>query len=362
MKQGIQRLSLWHLAIGWLIRKFYFSSIQVVGAPCSTRPTLWIVSHRNGATDGQVYMQAFGRTPSLISIQLLRHWFLRLMFDGIAVVREKDQQRYGLADAQTAASPIHAAIAQIRAGSSLCLYPEGTSEWQHRPQPYQAGMAVIAARLKAAQADFVVQPAGVFYTKPDGFRSRASIVLGPAFTPQGKAAKAIQEELTAALDQVSVNTASPAAFNASQAQAWAAAQQGTDYGLAFLQAQQRMTTDAAHTNSAIAQTQPTLQTAPQSTLPPSCNTCRGTLAKVCFYTGFPLLTLAAKLAERGADGRNNISFFRLLGGFYGAVLQLALWLALLCLAPWAALLWLAVGLWGWRRYPEPSPVALKEED
>lgn len=361
MKQGIKRLSLWHWGIGWLVRKFYFSSIQVVGAPRSTRPTLWIVSHRNGATDGQVYMQAFGHTPSLISIQLLRHWFLRLMFDGIAVVREKDQQRYGLS-AQAAASPVHAAIAQIRAGGSLCLYPEGSSEWRHRPLPYHAGMAVIVARLKAAEADFVVQPAGVFYSKPDGFRSRASIVLGPAFTPQGQTAKAIQAELAAALDEVSVNTGSPAAFNAAQAQAWAAAQQGTDYGLAFLQAQQSMAADANDSNSATAQASQVPQAPDQPLSLPPRRTCRKALTKACFVAGFPLLTLAAKLAESGADGRNNVSFFRVLGGFYGAVLQLALWLVLLCLAPWATLFWLAVGLWGWWQYPEPLPVALKEED
>ena len=221
--------------LGGLLRTLYYRRVDILGTPCRDRPTLYLLSHRNGAIDGIVYQKALGDTPSLISIQLLRGP-LRLLFDGIPVVRGKDRARYGiLADA--VAAPVAAAIAQLRAGGSLALYPEGTSDWGYRPLPYHSGMAVIVAQLRAAGADFVVQPAAAYYSKPDGFRSRVSLNMGAPFTPQGESVAELQDELAAALDAVSVNCADAAHFNQVQHAAWQAAQQGEDYGVAFLRAQ-----------------------------------------------------------------------------------------------------------------------------
>ena len=150
--------------LGWLVRTLYYRRVSVRGDSVSRRPTLFLLSHRNGATDGQIYMAALGDAPSLISIQLLRHWYLRLFFAGIPVVRDKDRVRYGIA-ANAVPSPVRAAITQIKNGGSLCLYPEGTSAWQAHPLPYHNGMAVIVARLKAAGVDFDVQPLAAYYSK-----------------------------------------------------------------------------------------------------------------------------------------------------------------------------------------------------
>ena len=221
--------------LGGLLRTLYYRRVDILGTPCRDRPTLYLLSHRNGAIDGIVYQKALGDTPSLISVQLLRGP-LRLLFDGIPVVRGKDRARYGI-PADAVAAPVAAAIAQLRAGGSLALYPEGTSDWGYRPLPYHSGMAVIVAQLRAAGADFVVQPAAAYYSKPDGFRSRVSLNMGAPFTPQGESVAELQNELAAALDAVSVNCADAAHFNQVQHAAWQAAQQGEDYGVAFLRAQ-----------------------------------------------------------------------------------------------------------------------------
>ena len=221
--------------LGGLLRTLYYRRVDILGTPCRDRPTLYLLSHRNGAIDGFVYQKALGDTPSLISVQLLRGP-LRLLFDGIPVVRGKDRARYGI-PADAVAAPVAAAIAQLRAGGSLALYPEGTSDWGYRPLPYHSGMAVIVAKLLAAGADFVVQPAAAYYSKPDGFRSRVSLNMGAPFTPQSESVAELQDELAAALDAVSVNCADAAHFNQVQHAAWQAAQQGEDYGVAFLRAQ-----------------------------------------------------------------------------------------------------------------------------
>ena len=398
--------------LGGLLRTLYYRRVDILGTPCRDRPTLYLLSHRNGAIDGFVYQKALGDTPSLISVQLLRGP-LRLLFDGIPVVRGKDRARYGI-PADAVAAPVAAAIAQLRAGGSLALYPEGTSDWGYRPLPYHSGMAVIAAKLLAAGVDFVVQPAAAYYSKPDGFRSRASLNMGAPFTPQGESVAELQDELAAALDAVSVNCADATHFNQVQHAAWQAAQQGEDYGAAFLRAQRAnhpanigcasahrpLTTElpphappitaASATDTppdrgegggceaVVAKTTPTLGHVCNLNFPPlrsgggtgrGCENrvasafktkCKQALATLALCLTCPLIVVGACLAARAADGRNNTSFFRILGGMAGALLQIPLWLAALYLAPLAGGLWLAAAALTWRTYPEPAPLPLPE--
>ena len=559
--------------LGGLLRALYYRRVDIIGTPCRDRPTLYLLSHRNGAIDGIVYQKALGDTPSLISIPLLRGP-LCLLFDGIPVVRDKDRARYRI-KADTVAAPVAAAIAQLRAGGSLALYPEGTSAWEPHPLPYHSGMAVIAAKLLAAGVDFVVQPAAAYYSKPDGFRSRVSLIFGAPFVPQGESVAALQKELAAALDAVSVNCTDAAQFNQVQQVAWQAAQRGEDYGVAFIKAQTVANTESptitkpptdlspppvgegqgggskyaapatpktatfTYTTSAqvyvnrfatpntipptppheppvtppqlsrtsrelfqsptgegsapVAESptiakpptdlspppvgggsapvaeSPTIAKLPTDLSPPPVGEGQGggskpsapatpqtatftyTMSAQVYVNRFtalkaiplapsrallitatpatvgdatnnlppppvgeggggvrlhtanaqtptnnensgrpslsaripftyttsaqayvnrfaplalalacPLIVAAACLAGRAADGRNNASFFRILGGLAGALLQIPLWFAALYTAPTAGLLWLAAAVLAWRTYPEPAPVPLPE--
>lgn len=140
------------------------------GGRPARRPRLIIASHRNGAIDGHQVLAAFPHAQFLVSIQLLRHWFLRLFIAGIPVVRPKDVERYGL-DPASVASPVEAGLAHLRRGGDLGIFPEASSEWGHRPQPYKSGAARIACSLIADGIDVEVIPVGLFYSTPDRFRS-----------------------------------------------------------------------------------------------------------------------------------------------------------------------------------------------
>ena len=338
----MKTLTTWHVFLAKIMTGFYFSKIQVQGK-LSQKPTLYIASHRNGATDGQVYTWALGKTPSLISIQMLRKWFLRIIFDGIAVVRPVDTERYRIS-ADQVASPIEEAIKQISVGGSLCLMPEGTSEWGYRPQKYKQGMAKIVQELKAKGIDFEVKAVGVFYTKPDGFRSRVSIVLAEPFLPESVEIDEIFHEMSDKLDDVSVNCQSVAEFNQRQSFAWQQAQIAKqDYGLAFL---------SADLNTTHASYQPAQTPIWQSSIK--------IIIKLIFVLTFFPTVLFAKLAEKGADGRNNVTFFRLLGGFYGSILTLILWIVLFFIDLSCAMAWIVSAILSWYFYPEPMPKALKD--
>lgn len=81
--------------------RFYYSSLRFVtlhGRPLppfdGKTPTLLLASHRNGAADGWIFNQLLPTAQFLTSVQLHRSRFLRLMFAGIPVVRDKDRVRY----------------------------------------------------------------------------------------------------------------------------------------------------------------------------------------------------------------------------------------------------------------------------
>lgn len=322
---------------------FYYKKIHVNGQK-SNKTTLFIASHRNGATDGQVYTWALAECTSLISIQMLRKWYLALIFDGIPVVRKVDTQRYNIQH-QSVASPIDAAIRQLSEGGNLCILPEGTSEWQDRPLTYHNGMAKVVHALKQQNIDFDVQTVGVFYTKPHGFRSRVSIVLGQPFLPQGETVDEIFQQMSQELKQVSVNCHSISHFNQCQMYAWHMLKtQQQDYATAFLHAQQHID-----------------QLADEAELFAT----RGWELKLrccqlLFLLGFFPNIIAALLAQRAADGPNNVTFFRLLAGLYSSIFTLLYWLVLFWVNPLLSGIIIFLGLCGWYLYPEPVPEPLKD--
>lgn len=346
-KVNIARLLVW----------LYYKKITVVGQAELSVPTLYLCSHRNGAVDGLVMAMALKDTPSLVSVQLLRNPVLRLLFDGVAVVRQKDVERYGISKTSVL-SPIDAAVAQLSLGGSLCLYPEGTSDWSYQPQPYQKGMAKIIKALQEQKITVQVQPIGLFYTKPDGLASRVSIVFGEPFCPVADDENGLYDELGCALDEVSVNCADVNEFNAVQSQAWQASQKGTDFGQAFLLAQKTAKQSDSNKNSINEKGTHQTSTKYKTLIP-----IKKLIAIVLMWLGFLPVMLGGYVAGRLADGRNTVTFFRLLGAIAGAAIQSVVWLMLWVFwAKGAVILGLLmiVGIVGRNFYPEVKPVDMSE--
>lgn len=274
-----------------------------------SRPRLIISSHRNGAIDGHQVLAAFPRVQFLISIQLIRSWFLRLFIAGIPVVRPKDVERYNL-DPASVASPVEAGTAHLRRGGDLGIFPEASSEWGHRPQHYKSGAARIACTLIEEGIDLEVIPVGLFYSTPDRFRSRAEVVRGKSITIPDRNGqdRSVWEDQVAsamgsALDEVSVNCPDEETFERIQANALDVARStsggAATFARAFLDLQRESTTAAADGAPAAASLAVT----------------------VLRWVGLALMWLfapvlgAAAFAGSRADGRNTVTFFRLLGGF-----------------------------------------------
>ncbi|MGF6191267.1 hypothetical protein [Serratia sp. 2723] len=340
-----QPLSLWHRCVARLLVHFYYSSLKFItpnGLPVASldgkMPTLLLASHRNGATDGWVFNQLLPVAQFLTAVQLLRSRFLRLMFAGIPVVRDKDRQRYGYSRAQ-AGNPILHAITHLKQGGSVIVFPEGTSEWGPGPQPYHPGAAKIVRRLMQDKCRFQVLVAGCFYLAPDRVGSAVELMVGePLVLPeQGDASAAeweqsLQQCLSQALDGVSVNCRDEQMLARVEEQAKTQHQVGDPYARAFKLAEQQKQTLS----------QPVVA-APLATL----SLLDQLLWRLFILTLLPVW-LAGWWAGRRADGRNTTTFFRLAGGFAMALIWLPCLLIAVVFYPWLLLLYGAAVL-GWRR-------------
>ncbi|WP_426690013.1 hypothetical protein [Rhodanobacter ginsengiterrae] len=331
--------------LAWLLRGFYFQPIRIVGNHQRPMPRrggrLIVSSHRNGAVDGYLVLRAFPGVQGLVSIQLLQHPLLRWMFDGIAVVRDKDRARHGVRRA-IFSHPVDAGCAQLRAGGDLAIFPEGSSEWGWQPLPYQRGAARIARTLISEGVSLEVLPLGLHYQAPDRFRSRAEVLLGaPVKLPARESDETdraweqrIHAEIAAALDAVSVNCADPASFAAAEAHAAMRAAAGESYALAFIDAQQHP--QRLHPLPSV----PQVHRWPWDWL----------LVGAFLLLAAPVL-LAGRFAGSKADARNTVSFFRIVGGLAAALVWLPCLLLATALWPLPLLaLWLAAAC-GWWRWP-----------
>ena len=330
--------------MSWLLRGFQFGRVVVSGArerPSALRGgRLVLASHRNGAIDGYQVLRAFPGIQFLASVQLLRNRFLRLMFTGIPVVRGKDRARYGIERAAFD-DPVAAACAHLRAGGDVAVFPEGTSEWGHRPQPYRAGAARIARVLADEGFDLEVVPVGLFYSAPDRFRSLAEVRVGaPVALPARDGRddrgweQTLQDAFGAALDAVSVDCPDAMCFEDAQRHAVAAMRHGQSFAGAFLERQEVLRAGATPASGTGAMPARAWR-----------RVARG-VALVCMLALWPVL-LAAWFVGRKADARNTVTFFRMAGGLAMALLWLPLLAVALLARPCATGGLLALAAVGW---------------
>lgn len=359
-------LGAWYRFLGMILRTVYFGRVCRSGPGASTPrgttsgptsgtdpsgpsgPRLIIASHRNGAIDGVQVLAAYPRAQFLVSIQLLRNPILRLLFTGIPVVRRKDVERYGL-DPAAVRDPVSAGLAHLRAGGDLAIFPEGTSQWGHAPQPYQRGAARIARRAIGSGIDLTIVPIGLHYSTPDAFRSRVELYEGPPVvlpprevdekgSESGSGALAwertLADALGEALDAVSVKCPDEATFRAVQQVALQRARQGEAYAPAYLQEQAQ--------GLKVTDPESELATPVQAPLRHPMRL----LGLGLLWLFWPVL-LVGFLAGRKADARNTISFFRIAAGLGAMVF----WVPLLILGalffPWVVLVGVLCALVGW---------------
>lgn len=199
----------WYRGWHWLCTRIYFDRIAILNPERlpSRGPTLYVGLHRNGAVDGFVYHQATPGAVFLISTQLVRSFFARLFFHGIAVARLKDEE-----DRTHNLDALRQCQELLAAGGSLFVFPEGTSSLGPRHLPFKSGAVQIALDYLATGSPLQIVPLGIHYHRAWAFRSQVEVVPGnpirtdlePGLSQLGRL-KELKRRVNAGLEAVGTN-------------------------------------------------------------------------------------------------------------------------------------------------------------
>ncbi|MGO8929812.1 MAG: 1-acyl-sn-glycerol-3-phosphate acyltransferase [Limisphaerales bacterium] len=217
---------LWYRCCHWLCVRLYFERLTVLH-PERLPPAgaaLYVALHRNGAVDGFVYHQVVPRGIFLVSTQLLRGFFARLFFCGIAVARKQDEEDHSQND-----TALRQCTQLLADGGELVVFPEGTSSLGPRHLPFKSGAVRIALDAVARGVPLCIVPLGIHYERAWAFRSKVEVVVGepvstelPAGLSELGRLKEMKRRMTTALESVGANFASPEAQQTAERLAYAA--------------------------------------------------------------------------------------------------------------------------------------------
>lgn len=212
---------LWYRGFHALCNWLYFARIEVVHAERLPKagPVLYLGLHRNGAVDGFVYHSVLPQATFLISKQLRANPLGHLFFDGIEVVRAKDE-----GDRGANVEALQHCVSHLQQGGQLFVFPEGTSSLGPKHLPFKSGaVQLLNEYLTRTGGEIQVVPLGIHYECAWGFQSKVQVVVGepiditmPASaTPLGRI-KELKRRMQAALETVGINVETEAQLDTIQ--------------------------------------------------------------------------------------------------------------------------------------------------
>jgi 1-acyl-sn-glycerol-3-phosphate acyltransferase len=169
-------------AAGWAAHEFY--TLDKRGADMPTGAVLVIANHPNALLDPLIVFRVAGRVVRPLAKEpLFRHPLIGPVLKalgGLPVYRKQDNPQQMQQNERT----FDAAVAALRAGDAVQIYPEGQSHSEARMTPFKTGAARIAFKAEAEanwQLQLKIVPIGLTYTRKTFFRGRAVAVIGEAF-------------------------------------------------------------------------------------------------------------------------------------------------------------------------------------
>ena len=320
--------SLWFSALYRSMARFAFRRIEASGAPLPTQgPVLYVCLHRNGAMDGIVYRRIVSRARATLSSQLRRSVLMRMIFDGIELVREQDRERDGLRVSNE--DSFVKCADHLAQGGELMFFPEGTSELGPRHLKFRAGVAQLIQSTLEKTPRLTVVPLAAHYEAPTEWQSNVDVEVGAPIIFTGKLRTIeIMRALTAGLETVGLDCETLEERSAVEALAYAATLGQADIGYAqALHALHGMPADSLTTLRDAARSDglrchqgvPLVPTRP-AVLYVALWLLLTPLVSAAAILNLPVV-LAARLApKRFADGPNVIALWRALAGTGAAYL------------------------------------------
>ena len=218
-------------ALPWLIVRGFLGRVTVTGQERipACGPVVFVGLHRAGLVDGWVHAHALPRRTVFLVAAARQRPLLRLLVAGIPVARRQDGGDAGRGQALNRAA-LDECRAELAAGRTVFVFPEGTSSLGPRHLPFQPGAALLARSCPEA----VVVPLAIHYVSPAQVGTAVEIVVGQPFRmPPGETPAGAQAAVTAALEAVAVEFPDRAAQLRAEAAARAAWRAGGSYAAAL---------------------------------------------------------------------------------------------------------------------------------
>lgn len=203
-----------------LILRIFFRRVEVAGVERvpQDQPVIFVLNHPNGLVDPLFILCFAPRPVSLLGKSTLFKmpvigWLCRAL-DTMPVYRQQDKGE----DVSRNRETFQKCRELLERGGSLALFPEGVSHSEPSLRPLKTGAARIAlgAASSGMQKELLIIPAGLYYTAKAMFRSSALLYFGAPIKvkavtldekaePPREAARALSDQLDAALRQVTLN-------------------------------------------------------------------------------------------------------------------------------------------------------------
>lgn len=204
--------SAFRAVVAWALALFYRT--EVAGSLASTGAVIYVGNHPNGLIDPALVFAAaprhltfLGKAP-LFSMPVLGS-VLRAL-GALPVYRKQDDPSQMAQNAGT----LDAAVAALRAGGAITLFPEGKSHSEPHLAELKTGCARIALRARANGPPVTIVPVGLTYARKERYRSHVLVQVGatlevepPAEGPPDapQAVNALTLRIEAALREVTLN-------------------------------------------------------------------------------------------------------------------------------------------------------------
>ncbi len=201
---------------GWAVG--IFQKVEQIGGPIPNGPALVVANHPNSLLDPLIVFRVAGRpTRPLAKAPLFQQALLGTLLralGGLPVYRRQDDPGQTHRNDETFA----AAIAALRQGDAIQIYPEGKSHSEPALAPLRTGAARIALAAEAEsdwQLGLRIVPIGITYAGKSLFRGRALAMIGEPFAVSAyrdayaadnvDAVRALTARIGAALEAVTLN-------------------------------------------------------------------------------------------------------------------------------------------------------------
>jgi 1-acyl-sn-glycerol-3-phosphate acyltransferase len=164
---------------GTICRVFY--RIDPIGQVPPEGAVLLLPNHPNSLLDPAIVWSTSGRDVRFLAKSTLFDGPLRPLLAGagaIPVYRKLDQG----VDTARNVEMFKAVSVALASGDAVCIFPEGISHSTGRLEPLRTGAARMVLGAERENTRVALVPVGLNFDRKTSFRSRVTVVFGPAFS------------------------------------------------------------------------------------------------------------------------------------------------------------------------------------